>query len=100
MTMTVEEYKRAEFEVGVAEEKRGFKIHAAVFGLVMTGLIVLNVLLIAYTDADFPWVIFPFIGWAVGLTFHYLGAYRHEGETVRAHQEAIERYAERSKIAV
>jgi 2TM domain len=94
-TLTLDEYQQAEFEVGVAEEKRGFKTHAAVFALVMTGLIVLNTLLIAYTEADFPWVVFPLVGWGIGLTFHYRDAYRDEGYGVRAHQKAIERYAHR-----
>lgn len=96
MTLTLDEYKQAEFEVGVAEEKRGFKIHALVYVLVMTGLIVLNTLLIAYTDADFPWVIFPLVGWGIGLTFHYLGAYRFEGKSVRTHQQTVERYASKT----
>jgi 2TM domain len=93
MTMTLDEYKKAEFEVTLAEARRGFKIHALVYALVMTGLVVLNVLLIANTENNFPWVIFPFIGWGIGLTFHYLDAYRWEGKGIRAQQEKIERYA-------
>jgi len=99
MTMTVEEYKRAEFDVAQSEAKRGFKIHAIVFGFVMTGLVVLNALLIAYTDADFPWVIFPFLGWGIGLTFHYIGAFRSEGREILARQATVEQHAARSKTA-
>lgn len=98
--LSLDEYKQAEFEVGVVEEKRGFFVHAVVYGVVMTGLIVLNVLLIAYTDANFPWVIFPLIGWGIGLTFHYLGAFRFEGKRIRAHQEVVERYADRTHVTV
>jgi len=69
--LTAEEYRQAEFGYTFAESRRGFKIHAAVYALVMTGLIVLNALLIAFTDADFPWVVFPLVGWGIGLALHY-----------------------------
>jgi len=69
--LTAEEYRQAEFGYTFAESRRGFKIHAAVYALVMTGLIVLNVLLIAFTDADFRWVVFPLVGWGIGLALHY-----------------------------
>jgi 2TM domain len=61
--LTGSDYKQAEFEYAVAEAKRGFKIHAVVYGVVMTALIILNGLLIGFTDADFPGVIFPLVGW-------------------------------------
>jgi hypothetical protein len=52
--LTAEEYKRAEFDLTLADSKRGFKIHALVYAVVMAGLITLNVLLMAFTDANFP----------------------------------------------
>ena len=97
--LTTDEYKKAEFEYTLAEAQRGFKIHAVVYGLVMTGLIVLNVLLIEFTDANFPWVVFPFVGWGIGLTFHYVDAFRRRGAAIRARQETIERYATRPRVA-
>ena len=97
--LTADQYKQAELELTVAETKRGFKIHAAVYALVMTGLIVLNVLLIAFTDADFPWVVFPLVGWGIGLAFHYVDAFRREGRSIRARQETVERYAKRPRVA-
>jgi hypothetical protein len=60
--LTAEQYRQAELGYTLAEMRRGFKIHAAVYGIVMTGLIVLNGLLIAYTDTDFPRVVFPLVG--------------------------------------
>jgi hypothetical protein len=66
---------------------------------VVTGLIVLNVLLIAFTDADFPWVVFPLVGWGIGLAFHYVDAFRRRGVGIRARQESIERYAKRPGVA-
>jgi hypothetical protein len=46
--LTAEEYIQAEFDYTLAEARRGFKIHAAVYALVMTGLIALNAVLVAY----------------------------------------------------
>jgi len=66
--LTAEQYLQAEFDYTLAEARRGFKIHAAVYAIVMTGLITLNALLIAFTDADFPWVVFPLVCWGIGLT--------------------------------
>jgi hypothetical protein len=98
--MTAEEYRQAEFGFTLAESRRGFRIHAAVYAVVITGLIVLNSLLIAYTDADFPWVVFPLVGWAIGLTFHYVYGVRRAGNAIRARQHDVEAYAERTKELV
>jgi len=98
--LTADEYRQAEFGYTLAESRRGFRIHAAVYAVVITGLIVLNALLIAFTDADFPWVVFPLVGWGIGLTFHYVYGYRRAGSEIRARQGAVEKYAERTKELV
>jgi hypothetical protein len=98
--LTAEEYRQAEFGYTLAELRRGFRIHAAVYAIVMTGLIVLNTLLIAFTDTDFPWVVFPFVGWGIGLTFHYFFGFRGADEEARARQLKVEEYAERPKAPV
>jgi hypothetical protein len=98
--LTAEQYREAEFGYSLAESKRGFKIHATVYALVMTGLIVLNSLLIAYTDVNFPWVFFPLVGWGIGLTFHYIYGYRRAEIPIRERQHAVEAYAERTKELV
>jgi hypothetical protein len=98
--LTAEEYRQAEFGYTLAESRRGFRIHAAVYAVVMTGLIVLNALLIAFTDADFPWVVFPLVGWGIGLTFHYVYGYRRASDEARLRQRQVERYAERTKELV
>lgn len=98
--LTADEYRQAEFGYTLAESRRGFRIHAAVYAVVMTGLIVLNALLIAFTDADFPWVVFPLVGWGIGLTFHYVYGYRRAGSEIRARQGAVEKYAQRTKELV
>jgi hypothetical protein len=64
--------------------------NAAIYAIVMTGLITLNALLWAFTDADFPWAAFPLVGWGIGLTFHYIDAYRREGRSIRDRQREME----------
>ena len=95
--LTAEEYRKAEFGYTLAESRLGFKIHAAVYAVVMTGLIVLNSLLVVYTDADFPWVVFPFVGWGIGLTFHYLYGFRLAADAARTRQLKVEKFAEHTK---
>jgi hypothetical protein len=96
--LTSEQYMRAEFDYTLAEARRGFKIHAAIYAVVMTGLIALNALLIAFTDANFPWVVFPFVCWGVGLTVHYVYGFRRAGGEIRARQTKIEDYAKRPRV--
>jgi hypothetical protein len=98
MMLTTEQYLEAEFDYTLAESRRGFKIHAAVYAIVMTGLIALNALLIAFTDANFPWVIFPFVGWGIGLTFHYIYGFRRAGGEIRTRQAKIEDYAKEPRV--
>jgi hypothetical protein len=98
--LTADQYRKAEFGYSLAESKRGFKIHALVYALVMTGLIVLNALLIAFTDANFPWVFFPLVGWGIGLTFHYIYGFRRVEVPIRERQRKVEAYAERTKELV
>jgi 2TM domain len=85
--LSAEQYRQAEFGYTLAEVRRGFKIHAAVYAIVMTGLIVLNALL-----TDFPWVVFPFVGWGIGVTMHYFFGFRRAGEEARARQLKVEQY--------
>ena len=98
--LTADEYRKAEFGYTLAESRRGFKIHAVVYALVMTGLIVLNSLLWVYTDSDFPWAVFPLVGWGIGLTFHYVYGFRRAAAEARARQLRVETYAERTKELV
>ena len=98
--LSAEEYRQAEFGYTVAEARRGFEIHAAVYALVMTGLSVLNALLWVYAGANFPWAAFPLVGWGIGLTFHYLYGYRRAGEEALHRQRLVEKFAEREKELV
>jgi hypothetical protein len=63
-------------------------------------LIVLNSVLIAFTDADFPWVFFPLVCWGIGLTIHYIYGFRRAGTEIRHRQRKVEAYAEPTKELV
>jgi hypothetical protein len=45
-------------------------------------------------------VIFPLLGWGIGLTFHYIYGYRRAGSEIRARQAEVEKYAGRTKQLV
>jgi hypothetical protein len=96
--LTAEEYKEAEFGFTLAESRRGWTIHAIVYMIVMTGLLVLNGVLIAVTDGDFPWALFPLVCWGFGLGVHYVFGVRRAATIIRARQERIERTAERPTV--
>jgi hypothetical protein len=95
--LTADQYRKAEFGYSLAESRHGFKVHATIYAVVMIGLIVLNAALIAYTDANFPWAIFPLVGWGIGLTFHYIYGYRRAGVRIDDRHRRIEEYAEASR---
>lgn len=97
--ITLSEYLEAEHDVDVQEAKLGWKIHAAVYGVVMTGLTVLNFVLVNVTSDDFLWFFFPLVGWGIGLTVHYLFGVRWADQQVREHQAKIEHVAEERHAA-
>jgi 2TM domain-containing protein len=98
--LTADEYRQAEFGYTVAELRRGFKIHAVVYALVITGLSVLNALLWVYADVNFPWAVFPLVGWGIGLTLHYHFGFRRAGREALTRQSKVEQYAERTRELV
>ena len=71
--MTVESYKKAYRKVMMEKERKGFLVHAILFGAVNTGLITLNLLVVP----QFLWFFFPLAGWGAGLTAHYLGSRKY-----------------------
>ncbi len=62
-------YQKAKKRV---EEMKAFYTHATVYVIIITLLILLN-----YFTTAFPWVIFPAIGWGLGLTAHGLSAHQY-----------------------
>lgn len=91
--ITAADYERAELDVSLREMKRGWFIHAVVYGIVNVGLIILNLVLVARTEDDFLWFFFPLFFWGIGLTMHYVGVTRWGARDVRRRQEQIERRA-------
>ena len=62
-----DKYLRAKRRV---EEIKGF------YGNLLAYLIVIPLLAwVNYMSTDFPWVIFPAVGWGLGVILHGLGAY-------------------------
>ena len=97
--VSTEDYERAERELTLAESRRGWRVHATFYAVVTTGLVVLNLLLVAYTEASFFWFPFPLVGWGIGLTMHYLYGVRWAEREVRARQARVERHARETRVA-
>jgi hypothetical protein len=93
--ITLEDYKRADRQLEREEARRGFTIHAVVYALVMTGLIILNLTV----ATEFPWAVFPLIGWGIGLTMHYLFGLRWADKAITDRQARIEQRAAAIKRA-
>jgi hypothetical protein len=93
--ITLEDYKRADRQLERKGARRGFTIHAIVYALVMTGLIILSVTL----GDVFPWAGLPLACWGVGLTLHYLYGVRRVDKTIRGGQAQIEQRAAAGKRA-
>jgi hypothetical protein len=98
-TVSADDYKRAERELTLKEWRRGWMVHAAIYAVVMSGLVTLNVLLALYTDASFFWFPFPLVGWGIGLGMHYLHGVRRAERELERRQERVERHAQETRRA-
>jgi hypothetical protein len=87
--ITLEDYKAADQQLEREQARRGFTIHAIVYALVMTGLIILNLTV----ATEFPWVVFPLVCWGIGLTAHYLFGLRWADKAITDRQTRIEQRA-------
>ena len=92
--ITTNEYMMAERELELRDLKTGWLIHAGIYAVVITGLVILNLVIAANTENDFLWFFFPLVCWGIGLVFHYLHAFRWADRDVHARQEQVTRYAE------
>ncbi len=54
------------------ENIKSFYIHFSVFVIVMTGLVILNLI-----SGGFPWVVFPLLGWGLGILGHASEAFNY-----------------------
>ena len=88
--ITTAEYQRTEREIALHAGKKGWTVHVAVYAVVMTGLVVLNLLIAARTESNFIWFPFPLVGWGIGRTMHYLHGVRWADREIRARQARIE----------
>lgn len=61
-------------ETSLEDARDGFAAHAALYVLVMTALIVLNVSFLT----GFWWSVMPLVGWGIVLGLHYLHVRRIE----------------------
>jgi 2TM domain len=93
--ITLEDYKAADRQLEREQARRGFTIHAIVYALVMTGLIILNLTV----ATEFPWAVFPLVGWGIGLTAHYLFGLRWADKAITDRQARIEQRATATKRA-
>ena len=87
--ITLEYYKAADQQLEREQARRGFTIHAIVYALVMTGLIILNLTV----ATEFPWAVFPLVCWGIGLTAHYLFGLRWADKAITDRQARIEQRA-------
>lgn len=88
--VSLEQYQRAEEKIAAVEGRRGLIVHAWISVAVVTGLVVVNVLV----ASEFPWSIFPAVGMAIGVAFHWFGI-RHLPRDLATRQDEIEREATR-----
>jgi hypothetical protein len=88
MTITLAQYEQAERDITAHDSLVGLKVHAFVTLLVWAALIPINIVV----APQFPWVVFPIAGMAVGLFFHWIG-HRHVDADMSRRQDSIERRA-------
>jgi hypothetical protein len=93
--ITLEDYKQADRQLEREEARRGFTIHAIVYAVVMTGLIILNLTV----ATEFPWAVFPLGCWGFGLTMHYLFGLRWADKAITDRQARIEQQAAATRRA-
>lgn len=84
--ITLTDYETAEAEIRAKEGRISFFVHAAIYVLVNTLLIVINLVFVP----EFLWFFFPLIGWGIGLTMHYLFAVQFVGSHTEDWQARVE----------
>ncbi len=94
MDISLEEYKEAYRELKKEEERRGFLTHFAIYVVVNTMLITINLL---YSPNDI-WFIFPLIGWGIGILMHYLFGVRWLEKEIKDMEAKVEYLARQKKI--
>ena len=88
-----EAYERAKSRV---EAKIGFYIHLAVYIVVNSLLIIINI----STSSQYLWFKWPLIGWGIGVIFHALGVFVLSGGSIikeRLIEREMKKQASRSE---
>jgi fatty acid desaturase len=52
-------------------QRKGFRIHATVFGAVQLLILIIWLLAWQATGNGYPWFLYPLLGWGIGLAAHY-----------------------------
>ncbi len=78
-----------------AEEKVSFYMHLGIY-------IAVNALLVAIWWATigppgFPWFVFPLFGWGIGITAHYISAFRGEAYREQLVEKEYQKLKEKKK---
>jgi hypothetical protein len=73
-------------EIEANQAKKGFKINLTAYAVVNSMLVTINML----TVPQFPWFLFPLLGWGFGLTMHYNFGVRLLGKQVKAQKQMME----------
>lgn len=69
--ITLEEYKRAYFEVDKEQRRKGFFLHLSIYISINVVSIIIN---LVFTP-KFLWVIFRIVFWGIGIIWNYLNAF-------------------------
>lgn len=86
---TLKEYERAEAELRTRKRHENFYTHAALYVLINTALIIINVaFLMAY-----PWCLIPLVLWGVALLAHYFEAFVWVADDIHTWEAKAEYYA-------
>ncbi len=87
--ISFEKYKNAYHKLMLKKAATGFKVHAMIYGCVNACLIGINTL----TVPQFPWFLFPLLGWGAGLASHYYFGVRRYPKELEAEALEAERMA-------
>lgn len=84
-TPTLAQYQATERDLAVRDARKGWRIHATVYAVVIPLLTAVNLLVVP----EFLWFFFPMAGWGLGLTLHYVTGYRGAATEIARRQSRI-----------
>lgn len=87
--ITLAQYKKAYRKIKAKEGKISFFINFTAYVIVNSLLLAINLLLVP----QFPWFVFPLVGWGIGLTFHYTFGVHLINKTLDAEEAHFEQVA-------